>query len=841
MNAKNSDKLIVAIRWVLITAAFLGAYFLGRHLLGDDQKELIKWSVALIMMGLAFLPLTGLIFDKFHDGGWLFAKVMGLAISGWLTWYLASEPFKIMKFTEANCVVILGVCAAINYIAYAAWKYVLYARAKRLDAKGIVTIHAVLPAFDEKKLFSAVTTELLFLLAFVFWCYIKGYKPEAYGSTEKFTDLGIMTAILRADYMPAEDVWFSGESINYYYLGQYMIVYITRIARTTVYYGYNLGLMMLAAFCMTLPYTIVYNLVKNADIPVLVQWATKNAKKLINRFRLSSFCGACGVLAGLAVTITASMHYPLYKHILPYLAGLRGEEMDNSYWFPNPTRYIGHNPETSDKTIHEFPSYSFILGDLHAHVINIMFVMTVLGILFAFLLYRRKKMLDVRDRAAMDDVVIKDHLFHPAILVVSFFVGLFQTTNFWDFPIYFVVSGAIILFSNAVICRFKLKDTMIMTGLHAVIVLVIGQLVALPFTISFKSITKGINIPPSNTPLYQLLVLWALPVICLVIYIIYHYNFLRQNQRIVNVKLIQRKNSRKRKHINAKPDEKEVKSYLLQFIRELNVSDLFAITIGLCAFGLVIIPELIYVVDIYSGDYKRANTMFKLTYQAYIMFGIAMSFMIPRLLLSARKTWYKVVATIMLVCLIWTTGYLGEAFYDWFGIGDKGRDTGYITLDSAAFLKNEFYEDYLAINWLNENVKGVSVVLEANGYAYTYYQRVSTITGLPTVLGWETQEWLWRSYESEFLEMPPSQIERRDDIETIYTSDSYDEVKALLKKYDVGYIYVGGLEREKFTNINEDMLKSMGSIVYEVPAYEVSDDWGDAYMVEGDTYIIKVE
>ena len=60
------------------------------------------------------------------------------------------------------------------------------------------------------------------------------------------------------------------------------------------------------------------------------------------------------------------------------------------YWFPNATRYIGYNPDTADKTIHEFPSYSFVLGDLHAHVINIMFVLTVVALLWGLLLNRKK-------------------------------------------------------------------------------------------------------------------------------------------------------------------------------------------------------------------------------------------------------------------------------------------------------------------------------------------------------------------------------------------------------------------------------------------------------------------
>ena len=81
-----------------------------------------------------------------------------------------------------------------------------------------------------------------------------------------------------------------------------------------------------------------------------------------------------GIIAGLSVSIAGNMHYVVYSKIIPWLQKLQGKEAD-SYWFPDATRYIGYNPDVPDKTIHEFPCYSFVLGDLHAHVVNVMFVL----------------------------------------------------------------------------------------------------------------------------------------------------------------------------------------------------------------------------------------------------------------------------------------------------------------------------------------------------------------------------------------------------------------------------------------------------------------------------------
>ena len=89
--------------------------------------------------------------------------------------------------------------------------------------------------------------------------------------------------------------------------------------------------------------------------------------------------------------------------------------------------------------------------------------------------------------------------------------------------------------------------------------------------------------------------------------------------------------------------------------------------LGLCAIGLIIIPELVYVRDIYEESYARSNTMFKLTYQAFILFGICMSYIITRFLLWKKERILQVFGGIGLVLLLWTFGYFGTSVYSWFG------------------------------------------------------------------------------------------------------------------------------------------------------------------------------
>ena len=80
---------------------------------------------------------------------------------------------------------------------------------------------------------------------------------------------------------------------------------------------------------------------------------------------------------------------------------------------------------------------------------------------------------------------------------------------------------------------------------------------------------------------------------------------------------------------------------------------------GLCAIGLVLIPELVYVRDIYENGNARANTMFKLTYQAYIMFGMTMAYVIFRMLVISYRKFLKVTAGLLLSALYGPLDILG--------------------------------------------------------------------------------------------------------------------------------------------------------------------------------------
>ena len=757
MKPDKITKLIAKI----IPAAVLIA--LSAYLLQGDVWTFWTWYLLALVLGVAAMPLTGRLFRRFDDKGWIFSKVTAIAITGFLTWFLVAV--KILKFTTVTCVAVTVACTVLSILLY-----------RKEQKEGFECI-------PFKHLNLVYAEELLFFAFFLLWTYLAGFHPAAYG-TEKFMDYGFMEAMMRSKTLPATDLWYSQGKINYYYGGQYFAVFLTKLSGTKVELTYNLMRTFVAGLAFIMPFSLVYQMVRDR-----MGWKVTGAAGKVSAWK-KGIPAVTGALAGIAVSIAGNMHYVIYACIIPWIQKLKGEEV-SSYWFPDATRYIGFNPDVDDKTIHEFPCYSFVLGDLHAHVVDIMFVLLILALLYAWMKKVRTTRLTLENTAKKE--FWRKQLLMPQLLAAAALLGMFHWTNFWDFVIYYTVTCGAALIMNIIGQEVKVKWVLAVTAAQAAEILILATVIILPFTLQFdtSNMVQGIALAQHHSLPHQLLVLWGLPAILTILFVI----------SIIVEKL----------------RGAEQKS-LYRLLKGLILPDLFAAIMGLCAIGLVLIPELVYVRDIYENGNARANTMFKLTYQAYIMFGMTMIYAIFRLLIIGKNKILKVLAVIGLIFFVWTCGYFGNSVHSWFGGATDPPQ--YKGLNATAFLETDFSEDVGGIKWLKENVKDVEVVLEANGDSYSEYERVSAMTGLPTIMGWYVHEWLWRGN----LEDINSKIA---DIENIYTSTDAAHVKELLEEYDVSYIFVGSCERKKYgESLNNDMLKSMGEVVYQ------DDEW--------QTYIVKV-
>ena len=730
---------------------------LSAYLLKGDVWTFWTWYLLALVLGAAFMPLTGRMFRRFEDKGWIFSKVTAIAVTGFVTWFLVAV--KVLKFTTITCVAVTVACVLCSILLY-----------QKEQKAGFECI-----PFEHMKL--VYVEEMLFFAFFLLWTYLAGFHPAAYG-TEKFMDYGFMEAMMRSKTLPATDLWYSGGKINYYYGGQYFAVFLTKLSGTRVELTYNLMRTFVAGFAFIMPFSLVHQMVRDRLGRKNTGWKKKMPS-------------VTGFLAGIAVSVAGNMHYVIYGCVIPWIQKAKGEEVGH-YWFPDATRYIGFNPDVDDKTIHEFPCYSFVLGDLHAHVVDIMFVLLILALLYAWMKKVRTIKLIFENMEKKE--FWKKQLLMPQLLAAAALLGMFHWTNFWDFVIYYTVTCGVILIMNIIGQEGKVKWILAVTAAQAAEIMAIATIIILPFTLQFdtSNMVQGVALAQHHSLPHQLLVLWGLPAILTLLFII---SLLVEKLRGAEQKSLYR------------------------LLKSVTLPDLFAVIMGLCAIGLVLIPELVYVRDIYENGNARANTMFKLTYQAYIMFGMTMLYAIFRLLIIGKNRILKAASVIGLILFVWTCGYFGNSAHSWFG--EVWKPSQYKGLNATAFLETDFSEDVGGIRWLKEHIEDSPVVLEANGDSYSEYERVSAMTGLPTVMGWYVHEWLWRGNLADINA-------RIADIESIYTSTDETQVRKLLEQYDVSYVFVGSCERKKYgEKLNNDILKKLGEVVYQ------DEEW--------QTYIIKVK
>ena len=705
----------------------------------------------LFLLGLVFMPVTSRMFRGFDDNGWMFSKVLAVAVCGYVQWLRAC--LKISPFTGITCVILTVICC-LGSLLY-----------------GIKCKNRLPDSLPRKQAALVYQEELLYFLVFLFWTYLAGFHPAAHG-TEKYMDFGFMQAMMRSTTLPAQDMWYAGKPFNYYYGGQYLAVFLTKLTGTNVEVTYNLMRTMVAAFAFLLPFSLVRQMLKDK----------------LRTGREWSFCLG-GILAGMAVSMSGNLHYIIYGIILRLL------KIKTDYWFPSSTRYIGFDSAvTGDETIHEFPSYSFVLGDLHAHVINVFLVLTVLGILYSWMKTNSGKSWRQRE-----------------IGLLGLLLGMFLFSNTWDFMIYYVVICGTLLFGN--LKRYSsgsfISQALKWSVIQWVELLAAAFLASLPFHLTFENVmVQGIGIVKIHTAFYQFCVLWAFPLLVCVPFVI----------GIL-------------KSIGTFPEKK-----FWSFFYSIKYPDLYGLVLVLCAIGLIFIPEFVYVRDIYEKTAPRANTMFKLTYQAYIMFGIMMAYILVFFTVNRIKRCNGADSTVMckgllrcprlqsltgiiaILVLISTCGYLENAITHWF-TGFPKRNA-YQTLNATNYLETAISDDAAAIRWLNDNVEGQPIILEASGDSYQDYDnRVSAMTGLPTVLGWYVHEWLWRNDLEE-------ENQRKEDVQTIYTSSNADQIKSLIEKYKISYLFIGSCEYEKYGEINSELLASIGKVVFrqsETTIIEVSN------------------
>ncbi len=236
--------------------------------------------------------------------------------------------------------------------------------------------------------------------------------------------------------------------------------------------------------------------------------------------------------------------------------------------------------------------------------------------------------------------------------------------------------------------------------------------------------------------------------------------------------------------------------------------------------ALTLMVELIYI----EGDIGRMNTVFKFYLQAWTMFAVSAAAAIGWLSVSLKK-WdvrFRRIWQVFLIILL-----AGAATYPLLGgvakVKDRMASNAPHTLDGMTFMQFALYsdldttidfsQDYDAIRWMQDNVEGSPVIVEANQVEYHWATRYTVYTGLPGVVGWN-----WHQRQQRTTTPHDWVFGRVEDVNLFYDTTDLGFAQNFLEKYDVQYIVLGQLERAKYLAEGIEKFKAAEGILW-TPVY----------------------
>src|SRR3989344_4443572 len=315
-----------------------------------DFIFVLKWWSIFLLLGVIFFPLTSIIFENFKDKGYIFSKVISLVLISYTVFIISF--LHISKFSLLQILVIIFIYFLLNISV-----------TKKFNLNVIQSLR--------KNYKLIIAEEFVFLITLLFWTYVRGNLSDIHG-LEKFMDFGFINSILRSDYFPPKDMWYAPFSINYYYFGHLVTSVFIKLSSISSSIGYNLMLATIFAFTFTCTLSIGINIFDN--------------------IKLSLKSSVCGFLSAILITLAGNLT-TIYTFFKPYQNEhpvlfwqllFSPTSFPNNFWYPNATRFIPF-------TIHEFPLYSFVVSDLHGHVLDIPFVLTTIALIFALFISQKIK------------------------------------------------------------------------------------------------------------------------------------------------------------------------------------------------------------------------------------------------------------------------------------------------------------------------------------------------------------------------------------------------------------------------------------------------------------------
>ncbi|NCP87343.1 MAG: hypothetical protein CO094_07275 [Anaerolineae bacterium CG_4_9_14_3_um_filter_57_17] len=790
---------------------------------------LLLWYGFLALLGALTYPLMRAALPGLGVNAWAFARTGGLVLLAWLSWFPASVGGVYTRFSIGLAVGLILISSAFLFLR----------RRRQLSAEMSANRRRIL-------LFEAV-----FLIFFLVDFFIRVGNPDLWHpgrGGERPMDFSYLNAVLKSTTFPPYDPWFAGGYINYYYYGYVLVGTPVKLLGIVPSIAYNFILPTLYALIALGGFGVAFTLVHKPGRERLALTAgLAAAVGLVLIGNLGTIQLIFQALQKMAVPseqVSAAGVWIFQRWgwaaqgIFKLLTGQGELPIGWGEWYWNPSRVIPSGPGNE---ITEFPLFTFLYSDLHAHMISLPLATLMLGWALSTLRARRLSWLRWLATLAFGGLVI----------------GAFRPTNTWDFPTYLLFAALVTGYSlfrhgktervtdgetekritdepeNRATEELENRSTgtlenrpteelehwstgkllpalagmATLTGFALVLYAPYAQWFGLGY--SNIQLWEG-----DKTPIWSYLTMW-LPFL----FVIFFWLLWETRQWMAQTPL-----SALRSFLSAYQPLVSAAG-LLALALTLGTWLFFQVTVALIALpllfwtlilllrprlpdakrltlfmavtalALTVFVELV----VLSGDIGRMNTIFKLYLQAWVFLAVASGAAFAWTL-AELKVWRG----------FWQTGvmvlFAGAFLFTITASGDKIRDrispTTPLTLDSMEYMLHSIYwdgqdmdlsQDYRAIRWLQDNVSGSPVIVEGYTSEYRWGARYAIYTGLPDVLGWN-----WHQRQQRTLTPETWVFDRANAINAFYETTDLIAARAFLREYNARYIVVGQMERNYY-------------------------------------------
>ena len=754
-----------------------------------DRWPVAAWLVLIEGIALLTLPIAFVVLSPLSDRGYLLAKPLGLLLVGLAVWLLASLRW--MPFSAGSIALCLGALCAVSAVLLAM---------RHREIMNIVRTHWK----------ALLVAEAVFLAAFLAFVVLRMANPDLwhpFRGGEKPMDFAYLNAVVRSSYMPPYDPWFAGGFINYYYWGQFLVATMVKATGIDTAIAYNLAIPTFFAMTAAGAYSVVYNLAK----------ATRGGRCGVTRWQAAG----AGITGAVFVTVLGNLDAAVQIGHGAWRAVVRNMPF-GEFDFWRSSRMMAPDPPGHEVT--EFPFFTFLFGDLHAHLMSMPFTILAVGVALAVVLGAF--------RGSSGRWWGAGHV--ARLLILGLTVGALRVLNTWDFPTYAALAAGAVLLAEYLAHGGWGLVVLGRAAAGTALAMIAGFVVFLPYHLRYEAFFTGIERTTNTTVLWQFLGIHGVFVFIILSFLAYALRgwwlptlawagarlggdtpaVRRVRAATIGIAFV------------ALAVAVVVTAWSGSTIPFLAVLAALVVLIGAIAMrrgspdgaalaftAMVVLTALFLAMglDVFrvEGDIDRMNSVFKFYLHVWVLLALAAAYLLWRMSygrgLRLPSGWPG---------RAWTAGLLillaAAAVYPVLGTRDRLRDRfdGAVTplaLDGTAFMEDAVYwgqgapialsDDLQAIRWLKgatdgeSNVEGSPVVLEAQTPSYRWGGRISVHTGLPGIVGWA-----WHQTQQRFgyrLE-----VERRiQDVDNIYETTSSEEALEMLRRYNVEYVYVGELER----------------------------------------------